>query len=88
MGDKIDALLEIAKDLLEIYILILTVSKLKEKNVEKSKSSAGGNSRPPLGASSFYHIHPKNESQKHPYFVNRFSHSQYFGRRFRKSLYP
>jgi len=31
VGDKIDALLEIAKDLLEIYILILSVGKLKEK---------------------------------------------------------
>lgn len=35
MGDKIDALLEIAKDLLEIYILILTVSKLKGKKRRK-----------------------------------------------------
>lgn len=35
MGDKIDALLEIAKDLLEIYILILIVSKLKEKKRRK-----------------------------------------------------
>ena len=31
MDDKIDALLEIAKDLLEIYILILSITKLKEK---------------------------------------------------------
>ena len=37
MGDKIDALLEIAKDLLEIYILILTVSKLKEKKKRRKK---------------------------------------------------
>jgi len=37
VGDKIDALLEIAKDLLEIYILILTVSKLKEKKKRRKK---------------------------------------------------
>lgn len=37
MGDKIDALLEIAKDLLEIYILILSITKLKEKKKRRKK---------------------------------------------------
>ncbi len=37
MDDKIDALLEIAKDLLEIYILILSITKLKEKKKRRKK---------------------------------------------------